>query len=221
MVPFVLSLGYLVARGVPELSWELLTELLRGMGLAVLGLGLSIPLGLAAGIYLSEYASENLFTRLVHLGVIQLAAVPTVGHAFFGFSAFVLFFKLGTGVLAASLTLAVMGLPMMIVATHESLKAVPRGFREVSWNLGATRWQTLRQVVLPLATRGILTGVILEVSRVAGVAVPLMLAVAWLYEPLSTAVPPYGAALFLLALAVFLNGLLMAVRARLRSVTKW
>ena len=102
---------------------------------------------MAAAIYLNEYAGDNWFTRFINLAIINLAGVPSIVHALFGVGAFVIFFGFGTSILAASLTLAIMTLPVVIVATRESLAAVPMAFREAMWNMGATRWQTIRRVV--------------------------------------------------------------------------
>ena len=127
----------------------------------------SVPAGVAAAVYLSEYAPDNWFTRVINLAIINLAGVPSIVHALFGVGAFVLFFDFGTSILAASLTLAVMTLPVVIVSTRESLQAVPQAPRRVHVH-GCRKWQTIWGVVLPNAISGILTGVILEVSRTAG-----------------------------------------------------
>jgi phosphate transport system permease protein len=126
------------------------------------------PVGILAGVYLNEYAKDNWFTRIVNLAVVNLAGVPSIVHALFGVGAFVIFADLGESVLAASLTLAIMTQPVIITSTREALNSVPRSFREACWNLGATRWQTIRTIVLPNSISGILTGVILQVSRAAG-----------------------------------------------------
>jgi phosphate transport system permease protein len=206
----------------------------------------SVPLGIAAAIYLSEYASDNWLTRLINLAIINLAGVPSIVHALFGVGAFVLFFQFGTSILAASLTLAIMTLPVVIVSTRESLQAVPRAFREASWSMGATRWQTIRHIVLPNAVSGILTGVILEVSRTAGETAPIMFTGAAFFLPflpqsvydqsmalslhlfvISTQVPgvpenlPYGVALLLIAIVLTMNSLSIAFRTYLRSHRKW
>ena len=152
--------------------------------LVIVALLASVPLGVAAAIYLSEYAPDNWITRAINLAIINLAGVPSIVHALFGVGAFVIFFKFGTSILAASLTLAIMTLPVVIVATRESLQAVPMAFREACWNMGATRWQTIRRVVLPNAITGILTGVILEVSRTAGETAPIMFTGAAFFLPL-------------------------------------
>jgi phosphate transport system permease protein len=206
----------------------------------------SVPIGIAAAIYLSEYAPDNWLTRVINLAIINLAGVPSIVHALFGVGAFVIFFKFGTSILAASLTLAIMTLPVVIVASRESLQAVPHAFREACWNMGATRWQTIRKVVLPNAVSGILTGVILEVSRTTGETAPIMFTGAAFYLPflpesvfdqtmalslhlfvVSTQVPnvpealPYGVALVLIAMVLLMNSVSIAFRMYLRGKKKW
>ena len=206
----------------------------------------SVPIGVAAAIYLSEYAPDNWLTRLINLAIINLAGVPSIVHALFGVGAFVIFFKFGTSILAASLTLAIMTLPVVIVASRESLQAVPKAFREACWNMGATRWQTIRRVVLPNAVSGILTGVILEVSRTTGETAPIMFTGAAFFLPflpqsvfdqtmalslhlfvVSTQVPgvpeelPYGVALVLIAMVLLMNSISIAFRMYLRGKKKW
>jgi phosphate transport system permease protein len=214
--------------------------------LVAVALLISVPLGIAAAIYLNEYAAENWFTRLINLAIINLAGVPSIVHALFGVGAFVIFFGFGTSILAASLTLAIMTLPIIIVATRESLRAVPMAFREACWNMGATRWQTIRRVVLPNAITGILTGVILEVSRTTGETAPVMFTGAVFFTPflpqgifdqtmamslhlfvVSTQVPgvpedlPYGVALVLIAMVLIMNSISIAFRMYLRGRKKW
>lgn len=206
----------------------------------------SVPIGVAAAIYLSEYAPDNWLTRIINLAIINLAGVPSIVHALFGVGAFVIFFKFGTSILAASLTLAIMTLPVVIVASRESLQAVPKAFREACWNMGATRWQTIRRVVLPNAVSGILTGVILEVSRTTGETAPIMFTGAAFFLPflpqsvfdqtmalslhlfvVSTQVPgvpeelPYGVALVLIAMVLLMNSVSIAFRMYLRGKKKW
>lgn len=220
--------------------------LLGTVWLVSVALLISVPLGIAAAIYLSEYAGNNWFTRAINLAIINLAGVPSIVHALFGVGAFVLFFGFGTSILAASLTLAIMTLPVVIVATRESLQAVPQAFREACWNMGATRWQTIRRVVLPNAISGILTGVILEVSRTTGETAPIMFTGAAFFLPflpqsvfdqtmamslhlfvVSTQVPnvpealPYGVALVLIAMVLLMNSLSIAFRMYLRGKKKW
>ena len=260
ILPVLAILAILVVRGGPALSWAFFTQypvngmtaggilpaLVGTIWLVTLALVVSVPLGVAAALYLSEYAPDNALTRVINLAIINLAGVPSVVHALFGVGAFVLFFRFGTSILAASLTLAIMTLPVVIVSTRESLQAVPMAFREACWNMGATRWQTIRRVVLPNAVSGILTGIILEVSRTAGETVPIMFtgAAAYLaYLPASvydqtmalslhlfvvaTQVPnvpdelPYGVALVLIGLVLAMNAVSIGFRVYLRGRKKW
>jgi phosphate transport system permease protein len=260
IAPVVTILGTLFVKGGSVVSIDFLfthptdgmtagglfPALLGTVWLVAVALLISVPLGVAAAIYLSEYAGENWFTRIINLAIINLAGVPSIVHALFGVGAFVLFFKFGTSILAASLTLAIMTLPVVIVATRESLQAVPHAFREACWNMGATRWQTIRSVVLPNAVSGILTGVILEVSRTAGETAPIMFTGAVFFTPflpqgifdqtmamslhlfvVSTQVPgvpedlPYGVALVLIAMVLIMNSLSIAFRMYLRGKKKW
>lgn len=206
----------------------------------------SVPLGVAAAIYLSEYARDTWFTRIINLAIINLAGVPSIVHALFGVGAFVLFFKFGTCILAASLTLGIMTLPVVIVSTWNALKAVPMAFREACWNMGATKWQTIRKIVLPNSISGILTGIILMVSQTAGETAPIMFTGAAFFLPhlphsvfdqtmamslhlfvLATQVPgvpedlPYGVAFVLIALVLIMNALSIAFRVYLRGRKKW
>ncbi len=260
ILPVILILGTLIYKGGPVISFEFLftgptngmtaggifPALLGTVLLVVVALLASVPLGVAAAIYLSEYAPDNGFTRAINLAIINLAGVPSIVHALFGVGAFVIFFKFGTSILAASLTLAIMTLPVVIVATRESLQAVPMAFREACWNMGATRWQTIRRVVLPNAVTGILTGVILEVSRTAGETAPIMFTGAAFFLPLlpqgvfdqtmalslhlfvvTTQVPgmpealPFGVALVLISLVLLMNSVSIALRMYLRGKKKW
>ncbi|MFT5121558.1 MAG: phosphate transport system permease protein [Candidatus Omnitrophota bacterium] len=132
------------------------------------------PLGILAGIYLSEYAPDNGVTRTINMAVTSLAGVPSIVHGLFGVGAFVLFLGMGKCLTAAACTVAVMTIPVIITSTREALQAVPQSFREACWNMGATRWQTIRTIVLPNSVSGILTGVILEIARAAGETVPIL-----------------------------------------------
>jgi len=260
VLPVLIILVMLVVKGSPIISIDFLfthpTDGMTGGGLfpALIGtiwlvtiaLLVSVPLGIAAAIYLSEYAADNWFTRTINLAIINLAGVPSIVHALFGVGAFVIFFGFGTSILSASLTLAIMTLPVVIVATRESLMAVPEAFREACWNMGATRWQTIRRVVLPNAVSGILTGVILEVSRTAGETAPIMFTGAVFFMPflpqgvldqtmalslhlfvVATQVPnvpealPYGVALVLIGLVLLMNSISIAFRMYLRGKKKW
>lgn len=260
VIPVVLILGILLVKGSPVLSFDFLFSgptngmtaggifpaLVGTIWLVVVALMASVPVGVAAAVYLNEYASDNWLTRIINLAIINLAGVPSIVHALFGVGAFVLFFRFGTSILAASLTLAIMTLPVVIVSTREALQAVPHAFREACWNMGATRWQTIRRVVLPNAISGILTGVILEVSRTSGETAPIMFTGAAMFLPflphsildqtmalslhlfvVSTQVPdvpealPYGVALVLIAIVVAMNAMSIGFRVYLRRKKKW
>ncbi len=260
IVPVVIILGTLIHRGGGVISIDfLLTNPTDGMTaggifpalfgtvwLVAVALLISVPLGVSAAIYLSEFAPDNWFTRVINLAIINLAGVPSIVHALFGVGAFVIFFKFGTSILAASLTLAIMTLPLIIVATRESLQAVPLAFREACWNMGATRWQTIRRIVLPNAVSGILTGVILEVCRTTGETAPIMFTGAVFFSPflpqgifdqtmamslhlfvVATQVPgvpddlPYGVALVLISMVLVMNSLAIGFRMWLRGKKKW
>jgi phosphate transport system permease protein len=260
VLPVLVILGTLIVKGGSIISFEflftsptdgmtaggILPALIGTVWLVSVALLVSVPLGVAAAVYLNEYAGDNWFTRVINLAIINLAGVPSIVHALFGVGAFVIFFGFGTSILAASLTLAIMTLPVVIVATRESLAAVPMAFREACWNMGATRWQTIRRIVLPNAVSGILTGVILEVSRTTGETAPIMFTGAAFFLPflpesvfdqtmalslhlfvVSTQVPgvpdalPYGVALVLVALVLIMNSLSIAFRMYLRGKKKW
>ena len=260
IIPVAIILGMLVTKGGSMISMDFLfTEPTQGMTaggifpallgtvwLVAVALLISVPLGVSAAIYLSEYAPDNWLTRVINLAIINLAGVPSIVHALFGVGAFVIFFGFGTSILAASMTLAIMTLPVVIVATRESLQAVPLAFREACWNMGATRWQTIRRVVLPNAVSGILTGIILEVSRTTGETAPVMFTGAVFFTPflpesifdqtmamslhlfvVATQVPgvpedlPFGVALVLIAMVLIMNSISIAFRMYLRGRKKW
>ncbi|MFV9615207.1 MAG: phosphate ABC transporter permease PstA [Gammaproteobacteria bacterium] len=260
ILPVLVILGMLIYKGGSVLSADFLlsfpTDGMTAGGifpaiygtiwLVAVALMVSVPVGVAAAIYLSEYAPDNWLTRIINLAIINLAGVPSIVHALFGVGAFVIFFGFGTSILAASLTLAIMTMPVVIVASRESLQAVPHAFREACWNMGATRWQTIRRVVLPNAVSGILTGVILEVSRTTGETAPIMFTGAVFFLPflpegvfdqtmalslhlfvISTQVPgvpedlPYGVALVLIAMVLIMNSVSIAFRMYLRGKKKW
>jgi phosphate transport system permease protein len=265
VAPLLLIVGYLFYQAWPILSLDfLLTNPRNGMRaggiwapllgtvyMVVISLVIATPIGVLAAVFLNEYARENWFTRVINLAVVNLAGVPSIVHALFGLGAFVLFAGLGKSILAASMTLAIMTLPVIIASTREALASVPMPFREACWNVGATRWQTIRHVVLPNSISGILTGVILQVSRAAGETAPIMFTGAvffkairegdlFAYHPfdqamalsmhlftISTQVPdvpkalPYGTAVVLLGTVLAVNAVAIVVRVRLRSRRKW
>ena len=260
IIPVLLIMGMLVYKGGSIISIDFLftvptdgmtaggifPALFGTVWLVAVALLISVPIGIAAAIYLSEYAADNWFTRIINLAIINLAGVPSIVHALFGVGAFVIFFGFGTSILAASLTLAIMTLPVVIVSTRESLQAVPQAFREACWAMGATRWQTIRRVVLPNSVSGILTGVILEVSRTTGETAPIMFTGAVFFTPLlpqsvfdqtmamslhlfvvATQVPgvpedlPFGVALVLIGMVLVMNSVSIALRMYLRGQKKW
>src|SRR6476659_9613686 len=204
VLPLLAIVWYLIKRAWPVLSWSFLTTnptnymtaggiwapLVGTFYLVLVSLAIAAPIGVMAGIYLHEYASDNWLTRLVNLAVVNLAGVPSIVHALFGVGAFVLFAGMGKSVLAASCTLAVMTLPVIISSTKEALASVPMAFREACWNMGASRWQTIRTIVLPNSISGILTGVILQVARAAGETAPILFTGAVFYTSVDSL--PYG-----------------------------
>jgi len=184
--------------------------------LVLISLLLAAPVGVLAGVYLNEYAGDHWITRLINLAVMNLAGVPSIVHALFGVGAFVLFAGMGRSLLAASCTLAVMTLPVIITSTREALGAVPMSFREACWNMGATRWQTIRTIVLPNSISGILTGVILQVSRAAGETAPILFTGAVFFSPVADkgweSYFPYGLGDRCMALSMHLYTLATQVR---------
>jgi phosphate transport system permease protein len=197
VIPIIAVVVYILIQGGPAINWEFLTgyprEGMRAGGIfpAIVGtfyltLGtaiFSVPLGIGAAIYLSEYASDNTWTRLIRLAIINLAGIPSVVYGLYGLGLFVIFLGFGTSILAGSLTLAIMTLPVIISTTEEALRAVPQSFRVVSISVGATRWQTIRHIVLPQSLPGILTGVILGLERAAGETAPILFTVAAFFLP--------------------------------------
>lgn len=134
----------------------------------------AIPLGIAAGIYLEEYSSKNWFTDFIEINISNLAGVPSIIYGLLALGLFVYQFQLGQSILTAGLTLALLILPIVIIATRESIRAIPQNIREASYALGATQWQTVRDHVLPYSMGGILTGVIIGLSRAIGETAPLI-----------------------------------------------
>ena len=199
VLPIVALVIYIIIEGGPQISWGFLTQMpsdgMRAGGIfpAIIGtfyltVGtalFSVPLGIAAAAYLAEYAKDTRWTRLIRIAIVNLAGIPSVVYGLFGFGLFVIFLHFGTSILAASLTLSIMTLPVIITSTREALASVPMTFREACWNLGATRWQTIRTVVLPNSISGILTGVILQVSRAAGETAPILFTGAVFFVPVA------------------------------------
>jgi len=260
VIPIISVVIYILVQGSPAISWEFLTAVPRSgmreggilpaiIGTFYLTIGtaiFSVPLGIAAAVYLSEYAADNRWTRLIRLAIINLAGIPSVVYGLFGLGLFVLFLNFGTSILAASLTLSIMTLPVIISTAEEALRAVPQSFRTVSISLGATRWQTIRRIVLPQALPGILTGVILGLERAAGETAPILFTGAAFFLPrlpgsvfdatmalpyhlfvISTQVPEmpikiqYGTALVLLVFVLGMNLIATVIRSRARARRQW
>ncbi|HLF73275.1 MAG TPA: phosphate ABC transporter permease PstA [Anaerolineales bacterium] len=260
VLPIVATVIYIIVKGAPAVSFEFLTDFPReGMraggilpaiiGTIYLTVGtaiFSVPLGIAAAIYLSEYAADSPLTRTIRIAIINLAGIPSVVYGLFGLGLFVLFLNFGTSILAASLTLSIMTLPVIISTAEESLRAVPQAFRTVSISLGATRWQTIRRIVLKEALPGILTGVILGLERAAGETAPILFTGAAFFLPrlpqspfdatmalpyhlfvISTQVPEmpiqiqYGTALVLLVFVLTMNLIATVIRSRARAKRQW
>ena len=260
VVPIVLVVVYIVVQGLGAISWEFLTDFPRNgmkeggilpavIGTVVLTFGTaiaSIPISIGAAVYLAEYARDTWLTRSIRLAIINLAGIPSVVYGLFGLGLFVLFLGLGTSIVAGSLTLGLMTMPVVISTAEEALLSVPQRFRVVSRSLGATRWQTVREVVLPNALPGILTGVILGLERAAGETAPILFTVAAFYLPqlprspldqtmalpyhlyvISTQVPgmplqvQYGTALVLLVMVLSMNLVATIIRSRFRRRRQW
>jgi phosphate transport system permease protein len=260
VTPIVFVVGYIAYLGWPAISWSFLGEMPRdgmraggiwpaivGTVYLTLGTGLiAVPLGVAAAIYLSEYAKDNRLTRSIRIAIINLAGIPSVVYGLFGLGLFVLFLKFGTSLVAGCLTLSIMTLPVIISTAEEALRAVPQSFRVVSRSLGGTKWQTIWRVVLPEALPGILTGVILGLERAAGETAPILFTAAAFFLPrlpgsifdatmalpyhlfvISTQVPgmpiqiQYGTALVLLVFVLSMNVVATIIRSRARARRQW
>lgn len=260
VLPIVAVVMYIIVQGAPAISWEFLSGFPRSgmreggilpaiIGTLYLTLGtavFSVPLGIAAAIYLAEYAADTPLTRTIRIAIINLAGIPSVVYGLFGLGLFVLFLNFGTSILAASLTLSIMTLPVIISTAEEALRAVPQAFRTVSISLGATRWQTIRRIVLKEALPGILTGVILGLERAAGETAPILFTGAAFFLPrlpqspfdatmalpyhlfvISTQVPEmpiqiqYGTALVLLVFVLTMNVIATVIRSRARAKRQW
>ena len=186
---------FIFSRGITVISWEFLTEVPRramtkgGVAPAIVGtlyltlgaIAFALPLGLASAIYLCEYSPGSIVVNIIRLAINNLAGVPSIVFGLFGFAVFVKLFGFGVSILSGSLTLGIMALPGIISAAQEAILAVPQSYKEASLALGATHWQTIKKVVLPTALPGILTGVILNIGRVAGETAPILFTAATFY----------------------------------------
>ncbi len=260
VAPIVLVVVYIVVQGIGAISWEFISGFPRSgmreggilpaiIGTVLLTFGtaiVAIPLGVGAAIYLAEYARDNWLTRAIRLAIINLAGIPSVVYGLFGLGMFVLFLRFGTSIVAGSLTLGLMTLPVVISTAEEAILTVPQSFRVVSISLGGTRWQTVREVVLPQSLPGIITGIILGLERAAGETAPILFTVAAFYLPrlphsifdqtmalpyhlyvISTQVPgmpvriQYGTALVLLVLVLSMNVVATIIRSYFRRKRQW
>ncbi|MDD5060540.1 MAG: phosphate ABC transporter permease PstA [Candidatus Omnitrophica bacterium] len=260
VIPVGMIVVIIFQKGIPAINWQFLSDIPRqgmragGIYPAIIGtlylvLGaiiFALPIGLLAAIYLSEYAKDNLLNRIIKLAIVNLSGVPSVVYGLFGLALFVVFLKFGASILSGSLTLGIMILPIIITTSREALESVPQSFREVSLSLGASKWQTIRHIVLPNAIPGVLTGTILGLGRAAGETAPILFTVAAFYLPqlpksifdqamalpyhlyvISTQVPNvdekvrYGTALVLLTLVLFMNLVAIIIRYNFRKKKKW
>jgi phosphate transport system permease protein len=190
-------LGFVASRGWAAISWDFIfepprdgmtsggiwTPLVGTLQLVVVSMLATIPVGVGTGLYFSEYATDSFFTSVLRQSIRSLAGVPSVVFGLFGLSLFVVFMRFGSSLLSASLTLACLSLPLMVTASEQAFRAVPRDYRDASYALGATKWQTIRKVVLPTAAPTIITGVILSIGRVAGETAPIIFTGAAFYTP--------------------------------------
>jgi phosphate transport system permease protein len=259
-LPVIGVILYILARGMPVISLEFLTQMPRegmragGIFPAIIGtiyltLGtavFSVPLGVAAGVYIAEYATDNWVTRLIRITIINLAGIPSVVFGLFGLGLFVIFLHFGTSILAASMTLSIMTLPVIISTTEESLRAVPNSFRVVSLSMGGTRWQTIWRITLPQSLPGVVTGIILGLERAAGETAPILFTGAAFFLPrlphspldatmalpyhifvISTSVPgmpvqiQYGTVLVLMVFVLGMNLAATLIRNRARARRQW
>ncbi len=260
ITPIFLVISYIFIKGMPAISLDFITGFpsdgmkaggilpaIVGTFYLTIGTALfSVPLGIGAAIYLSEYAADNKVTRLIRVAIINLAGIPSVVYGLFGLGLFVLFLNFGTSIIAGSLTLSIMTLPIIISTAEEALRAVPLSFRVISVSLGGTKWQTIWRVVLPQALPGITTGIILGLERAAGETAPILFTVAAFFLPrlpsspfdatmalpyhlfvISTQVPgmpiriQFGTALVLLIFTLSMNLIATIIRFRARSKRQW
>ena len=248
-------LAYLLVRGLPSISWVFLTGMPKVGGIfpAIVGTFwltfgtavFSLPIGIAAGIYLSEYAPRGPRTRLIRLSIANMAGVPSIVYGLFGLAVFVMLFGFRVSILSGALTLACLTLPVIITTTEEALRQVPQDLRQASLALGATRWRTIYKVILPAAAPGIVTGSILGLSRASGETAPVLFTAVFFSAPLPTSpmdkvmALPYhiyimatqpnhpqpeivwGSALVLVAGVTVINIVAAAWRSRARRKVTW
>ena len=249
---------FVVVRGISVISWEFLTQVPRkamtlgGIAPAIVGtlyltvgaMLVAIPLGISCAIYLCEYSPRGFIINIVRMSINNLAGVPSVVFGLFGLAIFVKWMHCGVSILAGSLTLGILALPVIISASQEALMAVAQSSREASLALGASHWQTIRRIVLPQALPGILTGVILSIGRIAGETAPILFTAATFYargfpksifsevmalpyhiyalmtegtRPQQQAQIAYGCALILLVMVLVISTIAIVIRQKQRS----
>lgn len=200
----VFALGILIvllidifSKGMARINWDffqnlpsrhaeksgIMTALAGMLSLLFFTVIIALPIGILAGIYLQEYGKKNRLAKFIEINIANLAGVPSVIYGILGLTLFVRILKLGNSLIAGALTLSLLILPVIIVATREAIRAVPDSLREASYGMGATKWQTTSRVVVPSALGGILTGIILAVSRAVGETAPLLVIGALVYVP--------------------------------------
>ncbi len=262
LLALFIILYFVAAMGFKVVNWQFLTQIPNsgmtagGILPAILGtfylvicaICFALSFGVAAAIYLTEYAKQGRLIRIIRIGINNLAGVPSVVFGLFGLAVFVKFFGFGVSILSGGLTLGMLILPTIIRASEEALLVVPQSFREASLALGATKWQTIRKVVLPNAISGMLTGSILGIGRAAGETAPILFTAVTFYtirlprsifsevqalpyhiyalmtegtHPEAQVPIAYGTALVLLFLVLGIDSIAIIIRNRFRRRKKW
>lgn len=253
---------FIISRGIGVIDWEFLTQMPRdsmtagGIFPAIVGtfylvltaIFFALPLGVLAAIYLAEYARQGSVVRIIRTGISTLAGVPSVVFGLFGMAIFVRLFDFGVSILSGGLTLGIMILPIIIRTSEEALMAIPRTFREASLALGATKWQTIYRVIVPVSVPSILTGSILGIGRAAGDTASILFTAATFYiirlpssifsevqalpyhiyglltegtHPVEQIPIAYGTATVLLLLVLSMSAVSIVMRNRFRRQKKW
>lgn len=260
LILLAIFIGKIVIDGIHRIDWEFLsalpsrrpesagifTAMMGTVWLLVLSTLISFPIGVSAGIYLEEYAKKGRLSNILEINISNLAGVPSIIYGLLGLEVFARLMGLGPSILAGSMTLSLLILPIIIVATRESIKAVPSSIRDASFALGASKWQTVYFQVLPASFGGILTGIILALSRAVGEAAPLIVVGALAYVPFAPATPmdefsvlpiqifnwisrpqhgflvnASAAIIVLLLITFIMNGIAMYLRNRWQKKIKW